>query len=503
MDDLASVTQAIADSRRACPSSQLRNMAYISPRDCQALLDMEERLEVAREDCLTRLVAVIKLHSDVVDQLRVVRSALAPIRRLNHDVLAAIFLSIASSYKDPFESGRFFARTISRVCFEWYAVCTATPGLWTHLALTRGSICGTPWDHFAKQVALCGALPIHIRWDLSESLEQLFAFGESVDNPIHSLELNGTWKSVPALCHPTLAKAERLLLSLSGSRDWDALSVLNVMPNLSHVTIRSDDRYLGLWTEQVGSPILEGLVHLHLDVLQHTPFSVLSRLLIGGSRTLTVLKLSWGVVYPESPLSLGRFIFLPCLTKLVLARSACALMLLLQVPNVSTIRLSDVRRESDAYGCLLCVLGGLLAASHSGPRVTTLSLAHADPRLVGSVKCVRGCFGLMTNLTNLTVTDMATESVTTLAGLVARGMSGAPVVPSLRSASFSHGFHRSPSSVIKAVRALERDRSAERLVGGQIVAAIERFHTNMYGDLDTDDEPGSSWFATSDSDSSV
>ncbi|TRM57298.1 hypothetical protein BD626DRAFT_213568, partial [Schizophyllum amplum] len=121
--------------------------------------------------------ALSALRKRIWRQLAILRSLIAPVRRLPQELLADIFVYFSTPCV-PQDRARLVTKSVARVCYTWRAVARGTPELWTHFSTSEHSRPSTVVD--AGLVALSRGRSISIYHALPNDDERLLELLEAL-----------------------------------------------------------------------------------------------------------------------------------------------------------------------------------------------------------------------------------------------------------------------------------------------------------------------------------
>ncbi|KAL1745351.1 hypothetical protein HDZ31DRAFT_36560 [Schizophyllum fasciatum] len=443
---------------------------------------------------ITRLHA---LREQVGAQLAFSCAMLAPVHRLPPELLAHIFIELASTYVDSWRT-RIISSTVARVSATWRAVAYSIPEIWTNVSLR--SAAADDYPHIDACVSASRTHPLHIYGEYASgpgALESQLARLIPEAYRWKTLSLSKYYMSelpralicdLPclerAILHPTLPPSH---LDLGDPRMFDFLVAA---PRLHHLDLIMDDVP---WHYRLSLPAPCALTTLSLKCYSCTIDTVLP-LIRQSSSTLRHLSL---VASTHCGISADaeELINMPRLESIDMAECMYPILGRIHAPHVEKITGRCLLQQTLDTTRLTLLLGYLAPRGESWIRnVPHLQLIdyHCQPP-AASVPSALRLLNLLRQMDHLRVLYMdvspgarATHTNFFPTEQFVDNMGMIDFLPNL--VELSLRVHPSPGSqkvLEDGLRLMLRRRAPPSGVEGRNVVALERFETNIICDLPT------------------
>ncbi|KAL1703641.1 hypothetical protein EV121DRAFT_207467 [Schizophyllum commune] len=275
---------------------------------------------------------------EILAQLDIHRSVLAPIRRLPKELLIEIFFLVV--YELPL-STLHAAALIARVCTTWREVAHGLKKFWTKVVVKSVR----DFDGYCELfLPLTEGRLSDLRCDDRKVLSSLWDHIEPYASRWRSISLEGRLGVLPDLRVIYLDNLERLVVDVYDAPISTELSALDfvVAPHLRHIALTLDTL---LSERQLHVPIAQTLTSLEIYVMSPFPVTYTLPLLRACADTLQTLalKVRYPLDGPEGsyPTNASETFDMKALTRIRLVDPACALLNHINAPIIEALILSN------------------------------------------------------------------------------------------------------------------------------------------------------------------
>ncbi|TRM70666.1 hypothetical protein BD626DRAFT_31949 [Schizophyllum amplum] len=332
---------------------------------------------------------------DADRQLEIIRSTVAPIRRLPSELLSEVFEIVVCS-QPPYER-TFAARILAAVCAIWRATALGTANLWTCVDLSLAT-CKTVEALLDMHADLSNGLLLHVcqrpGTDVDEQMRCLLALPSKYTELVEQISFCGDELTLPVRKVPDLSSLVRAKLSIYGqdaSRALVSLRRARALRSLSiHLEHNCEVR------SGLSMPIPSYLTELEIiDNGAQWSYHAISSVLEGCAASLQRLVLSteigFGVRWE------GARIDFPALRRVDLHYGAHYLLSRVEAPALENVVL---REAHNPFASLRRIV------EHSPPPIRTLDLLYADTSDDRNNRQFEECLQRLEALTGYSVVDL-------------------------------------------------------------------------------------------------
>ncbi|KAL1743091.1 hypothetical protein HDZ31DRAFT_41737, partial [Schizophyllum fasciatum] len=438
------------------------------PSETAPLRAVEFDLQAGVQRLNTELKRLIDLRKEALDRLAIVRSMLAPIRRLPAELLSEIFAVAGGLCKPTLRMKA--ARTLAEICTIWRATARGTPSLWTCVDYTRGR--PERLEELLRMHAdLTEPLPLELcaAYKNARYADHLLTFAPQYTSRFGELTLHGDSRTFDVDITPDFTSLVRAHVAFSGNSHRAAYK-LHFLAKAHALRSLIVDMSPSSFQHHIEGPVLPFLTDLTLNNRSEAysvHFLPFLRRCAATVRRLTLINTSLVVTD-------NQHIAFPVLDSLDFHHSAHEYLTMLHAPAVTSVALRNWRGLFD--GAITSLLR-FLRTSH--PRIHTLKLNSVSAPPSDDFLC---CLEYLPSLEKLHITRAPWDAVPWNA-LIRMACTDfrEPLVSRLTVFTLRYADGQVPEKLQRALRVMLRSRAARKTLWGCTVEALQRVETDLQG----------------------
>ncbi|TRM70669.1 hypothetical protein BD626DRAFT_423581 [Schizophyllum amplum] len=344
--------------------------------------------EIARIDAGAQRARILR---DADRQLEIIRSTVAPIRRLPSELLSEVFKVVVCS-QPPYER-TFAARILAAVCAIWRETALGTANFWTCVDLSRATR-KTVEALLEMHADLVKGLPLRVCQrpgvDVNEQMRCMLALPSNYTDLVEEISFRGDEVALSLRRAPELSSLIRADLSIYGQNASRALLFLRRAHDLRSLSVRLEHNCT-IYSD-LSIPIFPYLTELQLIDNRHGLFTnIIPPVLKGCAMSLQRLVMSTH----EEIRWKGGNVIMPALRSVDLQYNAHHLLSHMDAHGLEDVIL---REAHNPFVSLRHVV--------STPPIRTLGLVYVDASDDSNTRQFDDCLRRLEALTDYSVADL-------------------------------------------------------------------------------------------------